>query len=404
MQEGSQAIERAIPFIPGTNMNRRLKIFDHFETATYLRRLNRFVVECIRKGRQVTAYLPNPGRLWELLQEGSTLYLTKTTPTNTPDRRIEYTIVAVEKNGIPVFLHTHHTNTAVGWLIRSQEIRGLEEYSIEKPEFKVGRSRFDFLLKKGNERMLLEVKSCTLFHDGLAMFPDAVTSRGTKHLLHLADSSMRAGVLFVVHSPSPRYFLPEYHVDPQFSQTLYSLRNDIIVKALSVTWRDDLSLEDRPRDLTIPWEIYEKEGADKGSYLLVIYLDRDKEIAVGSLGSLFFEKGYYVYVGSAMKNLTARIERHKRRRKNLFWHVDYLREEGQVVHAIPIRSASRLECEIARSMEQISHGSISRFGSSDCGCHSHLFYMTVNPVSSPQFVNMLLYFRMTRIVDRLNER
>ena len=317
---------------------------------------------------------------------------------------MEYTVVAVEKDGVPVFLHTHHTNTVAGWLIRNRKIPGLEDYSVEKPEFTVGRSRFDFLLKKGNERMLLEVKSCTLFHDGLAMFPDAVTSRGRKHLLHLAESSMRGGVLFVIHSPSVNHFLPEYHVDPEFSQALYSLRNNILIRPLSVTWRDNLSVEDTPKELNIPWEIYEKEGADRGSYLLVIYLEKDRKISVGSLGSLLFKEGYYVYVGSAMKNLTARIERHKRRRKLLFWHIDYLREQGNLVHAIPIRSATRLECEIAESLKNVSQGLAAGFGASDCRCDSHLFYMNTNPVTSPRFIDILLHFRMTRAIGHLNAK
>ena len=361
------------------------------------------MVECLLNGKTITAYLPNPGRLWELLQQGSTLYITKTGPSHASDRRIEYTAVAVEKEGVPVFLHTHHTNTVAGWLIKNRRIPGLEDYSIEKPEFTVGRSRFDFLLKKGNDRMLLEVKSCTLFHDGLAMFPDAVTARGTKHLEHLAGSSMDGAVLFVVHSPSVHYFLPEYHVDPEFSKALYSLRKNIRVKALSVTWRDDLSVEDTLKVLKIPWEIYEREGANRGSYLLIIYLDRDREVTIGSLGSLLFKKGYYVYVGSAMKDLFARIERHRRKRKNLFWHIDYLREQGRVIQAIPICSASRLECDIAGSLRKISQGHTERFGSSDCNCSSHLFYMNANPIASPEFIDMLLYFRMTKPLELLKE-
>ncbi len=385
-------------------MTDRLTIFTHFDTASFIRRSNRFVVECLLNGKTITAYLPNPGRLWELLRQGSTLYITKTGSSHVSDRRIGYMVVAVKKHGVPVFLHTHHTNTVAGWLIENQRIPGLEDYSIEKPEFTVGRSRFDFLLRKGNDRMLLEVKSCTLFHDGLAMFPDAVTSRGTKHIEHLANSSMDGAVLFIVHSPSVQYFLPEYHVDPEFSKTLYSRRNNVLVTALSVTWRDDLSVEGTPKMLDIPWEIYEKEGADRGSYLLIIYIDKDREITIGSLGNLLFKKGYYVYVGSAMKNLFARIERHKRKRKNLYWHIDYLREQGQVVQAIPICSASRLECDIAGSLRQISHVHVERFGSSDCSCSSHLFYMNENPIASARFIHMLLYYRMTRPMEMLKER
>ena len=379
----------------------RLKIFNHFETATFIRRLNRFAVECVYKGKRIAAYLPNPGRLWELLLEGGTLYITKAEAA--PDRRMAHTVIAVDKDNVPVFLHTHHTNTVAGWLIGNQRIPGLEGYTIERPEFTVGRSRFDFLLKKRNDKMLLEVKSCTLFHNNMAMFPDAVTDRGRRHLKDIAGSSLYGGVLFVVHSPSVKYFLPEYHIDPVFSKTLYSLRNDIFVKAVSVIWGHDLSVDDNANDLRIPWEIYEKGGAyDGGGYLLILSLDVAREITIGGLGKLFFNKGYYIYVGSAMKDLTARIERHKRKRKNLFWHIDYLREHAAFLHALPIRSSDRLECEIAGSLQAISHGHVTGFGVSDCDCNSHLFYMNKNPVTSPEFINLLLYYRMTMITNQLN--
>ncbi|MCX5813244.1 MAG: DNA/RNA nuclease SfsA [Proteobacteria bacterium] len=378
----------------------KLNIFNHIETAEFIARPNRFMVECFHKGRAITAYLPNPGRLWELLQKNQLLYITKTA--HISDRSTEYTVIAVDKDGVPVFLHTHHTNTVVGWLIGKQGIPGLEDYVIEKPEFTVGRSRFDFLLRKGNEKMLLEVKSCTLFHKNMAMFPDAVTDRGRRHIVDIAGSSYHGGVLFVVHSSSVKHFLPEYHIDPEFSKTLYILRNDIFVKAVSVIWGHDLSVEDKATELDIPWDIYEKEGADCGSYLLILNLDVDKEITIGKLGMIFFKKGFYIYIGSAMKDLTARIERHKRKRKNLFWHIDYLRERATVVHALPIRSSSRLECEIAASVSKISQDQVKGFGSSDCNCNSHLFYMDRNPVESREFVDLLLYYRMERNMDDLS--
>jgi sugar fermentation stimulation protein A len=377
---------------------RTLNIFNDIETAVFISRPNRFIVECLYKGKKIRAYLPNPGRLWELLQEKSILYITGTA--HAPEKRTEYTVIAVEKNGAPVFLHTHHTNTVVKWLIEGQAIPGLEDYSIEKPEFTVGRSRFDFLLKKGDDKMLLEVKSCTLFHGSMAMFPDAVTDRGRRHIKDIAGSSYYGGILFVVHSPSVRYFLPEYHIDPEFSKTLYAFRNKILVKAISVAWNDDLSFEDKTTELAIPWNIYEKESGDCGSYMLILNLDEDKEIEIGRLGRVFFKKGFYIYIGSAMKDLMARIERHKRKRKNLFWHIDNLREHAALVHAVPIRSSSRLECEIAGSLRTISYSRIKDFGSSDCECDSHLFYMEGNPVESKKFIDLLLYYRMERILNK----
>jgi sugar fermentation stimulation protein A len=345
----------------------------------------------------ITAYLPNPGRLWELLQENKTIYITRTA--HVPEKRTEYTVIAVEKDGVHVFLHTHHTNTVVKWLIEKQAVPGLEDYSVEKPEFTVGRSRFDFLLKKGNDRMLLEVKSCTLFNGSMAMFPDAVTDRGRRHVAELAASSYHSGVLFVVHSNSVKCFLPEYHIDPEFSKTLHAFRNDIFIKAISVAWKNDLSIENKANELGIPWHIYERESADCGSYMLVLNLADDKEITIGKLGSIFFKKGFYIYIGSAMKDLTARIERHKRKRKNLFWHIDYLREHAALIHALPIRSSSRLECEIAGHLRKVSESRIKDFGASDCGCDSHLFYIEKNPVQSKDFIDLLLYYRMERIIE-----
>ncbi len=318
-----------------------------------------------------------------------------------PGKHTDYTVIAVEKNGVPVFLHTHHTNTVVKWLIEKQAISGLEEYSIKKPEFTLGRSRFDFLLKKRQEKMLLEVKSCTLFHDGIAMFPDAPTARGLKHIKEIASSSFIGGILFVVHSPSAEYFLPEYHIDPEFSKALYESRKSIFVKAVSVEWKNDLSINDKATELVIPWDIYETEGGDCGSYMLILNLDEDKDIEIGRAGKLFFRKGYYIYVGSAMKDLTARIERHKRKRKNLFWHIDYLREHTNIVYTLPIRSSSKLECNIASSVSDISDGLIMGFGSSDCNCYSHLFYMKNNPVHSKEFINLLIRYRMDRIMKKI---
>jgi len=376
-----------------------LRIFNNIEKAYFVSRPNRFVIKCLHNTGLITAYLPNPGRLWELLFENTTLYITKTK--DSPEKHTNYMVIAVEKDGAPVFLHTHHTNTVVKWLIEKQAIPGLEEYSIEKPEFTLGKSRFDFLLKKGQEKMLLEVKSCTLFHDGIAMFPDAPTARGQKHIKEIARSSFSGSILFVVHSPSAEYFLPEYHIDPEFSKTLYESREDIFIKAVSVEWEKDLSINDKATVLAIPWNIYETESGDFGSYMLILNLDEDKDIEIGKAGRFFFRKGYYIYVGSAMKDLTARLERHKRKRKNLFWHVDYLREHTTVVHTLPIRSSSKLECNIASSVHDISDGSIMGFGSSDCNCYSHLFYMKNNPIYSEEFINLLICYRMDRIMNKI---
>jgi len=112
----------------------------------------------------------------------------------------------------------------------------------------------------------------------------------------------------------------------------------------------------------------------KGSYILIINISKSREIVIGSLGKIFFRAGFYAYVGSGMSGLEARVRRHLRKKKKRFWHIDYLLEKARVADVIMIESKNKLECEIARrfSTHLIS---IKKFGSSDCKCNSHLFYL-----------------------------
>jgi len=369
--------------------------------ASYLRRLNRFLLECECRGKRVKAYLPNPGRLWELLIGGRTLYLTEA-----PDgRATRYTVLAVERDGIPVLLHTHLTNRVVGELLRRGMIPGLEDARVLKPEVSIGRSRFDFLLEARGRPFVLEVKSCTLYGQEIAMFPDAVTERGRKHLVELAEiprSGTRTGVLFLVHSSKARYFLPDYHTDWDFAQTLHDRRKDLLIKAVSVTWRGDLSLGPRVRDLEIPWRLFEREAADRGSYILILHLPRRTNITVGGLGVVAFPPGYYLYAGSAKKGLRARMARHLRKKKNFFWHIDYLAARCDASLVIPVRTGADLEHEIAASLQKTSEWSIPGFGASDCACKTHLFGMKSHPLQSEYFINNLQYFRIDRLSDALS--
>ena len=373
-------------------------LFPHVREARHVRRLNRFVTECELDGQVVTCHLPNPGRLWELLLPGRTMLLVENRPS--PIRTTSYTAVAVIRDGVPVLLHTQMTNTVVRFLLEKGRLPGLEEARIIRGEAPFGHSRFDFLLQRGEERIILEVKSCTLFGKTMAMFPDAVTDRGRKHLLELAEWSRQGfscGVVFVVSSPWARSFLPDYHTDFNFARTLLETKSTIFAKAVGIRWRDDLSLDENIRDIPLSWPLLEKEAQDRGCYLLVLHLPEDRNLAVGSLGQVFFPQGYYIYVGSAKKNLARRLERHNRRHKTFFWHIDYLRDAAATCLALPVRTGDDLEHDLARAVDKIAGWSVPRFGSSDCHCASHLFGMADNPLQNPAFIDMLLYVRMDRL-------
>jgi sugar fermentation stimulation protein A len=370
--------------------------------ARFAGRPNRFLVLCDLDGKTVEAYLPNPGRLWELLLPGRVLYLEKNAAHQAG--RTAYTAIAVERDGRPVVLHTHRTNDVVAHLLAAGELPGFEKASIVRREIAVEGSRYDFLLKKGGRDFFLEVKSCTLFDNRIAMFPDAVTDRGRRHLEQLARHARKGipgGVLFLVHSPMIDAFLPDYHTDYIFAKTLLDVRNNLLIRAVSVEWRDDLSLGPTPRNVTIPWNLIEQEAQDRGSYLLVLEMAKTRHIDAGGLGGITFPKGHYVYAGSARANLTKRAERHLRHRKRFHWHIDYLREQADSCMALPIRTSGDLEHDLADALGEMAEWTIPRFGSSDCKCPTHLFGFVENPFHNRRFVDFLLHARMGRLESML---
>ena len=379
-----------------------MKLFRKIISAAFKARPNRFIVECTTKGRPVMAYLPNPGKLRELLLPGRKLYLVKQPVV--PERKITYMAVAVKRDGNLILLHTHQNNFVARHLIEHNRLPGLDGAVVVKAEHTIGNSRFDFLLRKGGRDMVLEVKSCTLFGRRIAMFPDAITERGRKHLLELASLSrqgMDTAVLFLVHTRSPVYFMPDYHTDLEFARALLSVKDDVMVKAISVEWKKDLILGKRVRELVIPWELIEREAHDSGCYIVIMRLTRDRKLKIGSLGTVRFRKGFYLYTGSAKNNLTQRIARHRSRRKKFFWHIDHLREHADFCAVLPVRASVDLECELANVLQGISSWVIPGFGSSDCTCESHLFGMDEDPLQAPPFIEMLQYFRIDRLEREL---
>lgn len=369
--------------------------------ARFVRRPNRFVVVCEREGQEFPAYMPNPGRLWELLFPGVTLLLA-------PSRggKMSHTVMAIESDQGPILLHTHLNNDVAGWLLEHKLVPGLEDASIVRAEYPFGGSRFDFLLDRGGRKILVEVKSCTLFRGRMAMFPDAVTERGTRHLKELAravDDGWETAVLILAHSGGVTRFLPEYHTDLDFARTLLEVRDRVKIIPLGLSWGEGMELEHEVRELEVPWSLLEREAHDRGSYLVVLEVEEDVTLPVGAMGEMFFPKGFYVYVGSAMKNLNKRIERHRRLRKNHHWHIDALRQGSRFVAGLAVRASDRLECDLARAVGGIAKDSFPGFGSTDCGCPSHLFRFGTDPRKSEDFIDLLLDFRMSR-PERLLER
>jgi len=112
----------------------------------------------------------------------------------------------------------------------------------------------------------------------------------------------------------------------------------------------------------------------KGVYCLIIKVKTDIIQKIGALGKIKFDKGIYVYVGSAQNNLKKRIKRHLSKNKKIRWHIDYLLKNNfvKIEKVFYKKAAKREECEIACFLEKIGKP-IKNFGCSDCNCTSHLF-------------------------------
>ena len=186
--------------------------------CSFLCRVNRFIARCMVDGAETTVHVKNTGRLRELLVPGAICWLEKSA---NPNRKTLYDLVAVEKDGRIVNIDSQAPNLiAREWV----EGGGWGDVSQVRSEVVQGDSRFDLGYLHGSVRGLIEVKGVTLFDErGLAVFPDAPTSRGAKHLqglIQAAWAGMEAGVCFVIMKEDAAGLVPNDRTDPAFSAAL----------------------------------------------------------------------------------------------------------------------------------------------------------------------------------------
>jgi sugar fermentation stimulation protein A len=186
----------------------------------FLCRLNRFAALVKVAGQEEYVHVRNSGRLKELFAPGQAVLLERA---KTPGRRTRFTLALVRLPSGDVSADAHLPNVLVEAALQKGRLDGFRGYRILRREPIVGRHRLDFLLERGTRKCLLEVKSVTLVEAGVALFPDAPTQRGTRHLKHLTAArrkGLEAGVLFVIQRPDAVAFAPNRSADPQFEAAL----------------------------------------------------------------------------------------------------------------------------------------------------------------------------------------
>lgn len=182
--------------------------------ARFLSRPNRFIAIVKLQDRTETVHVKNTGRCRELLVPGALVYLEES---SNPNRKTQYDLIAVEKNGLLINMDSQAPNKAVEeWLLTGAFFPGLVNV---RPETKFGNSRFDFYIETDKDRIFMEVKGVTLEEDGVVLFPDAPSERAVKHLEELVkavQAGYKAFVLFVIQMKGVKYFTPNARTHPEF--------------------------------------------------------------------------------------------------------------------------------------------------------------------------------------------
>jgi sugar fermentation stimulation protein A len=183
--------------------------------ATLVERKNRFLGVVELEGRKVKAFIPNPGRMHELMVSGTTVYVI---PKEGDHRKTKYDLTLVEYNNTLVSIDSRLPNI----MLREAINKGLpefKEYTVDKTEPSFHDSRLDLRLTDGVNQVLIEAKSCTLVEDGIALFPDAPTKRGTRHMNTLVKALKhgRAAVFFIIQRNDAREWRPNEKMDPKFA-------------------------------------------------------------------------------------------------------------------------------------------------------------------------------------------
>lgn len=193
-------------------------LYSNIQQGYFLSRPNRFIAHVEINGVKEVCHVKNTGRCRELLTKRAVVYVQQHDDSK---RKTKYSLIAVRKGNLLINMDSQAPNKAVvEWLTEKQPFG---EIRVMKPECRHGNSRFDFYLETEKRKIFIEVKGVTLENDGIAMFPDAPTARGVKHLQELTNclqQGYEAAAIFVIQFTGAKLFKPNYATHPEFAKAL----------------------------------------------------------------------------------------------------------------------------------------------------------------------------------------
>lgn len=192
--------------------------YERIEEAVFQSRPNRFVAHVVTKLGEEICHVKNTGRCRELLVPGARIWVQRN---EKPGRKTALDLICVEKNGQIINMDSQVPNIVAEEWIRAGHLFS-EQVKIRR-EVRYGNSRFDLYLEDKGKKMYLEVKGVTLEEDGVALFPDAPTERGVKHieeLISCREEGYEAGILFIIQMKGIRYLKPNERTHAAFGEAL----------------------------------------------------------------------------------------------------------------------------------------------------------------------------------------
>lgn len=198
-----------------------MKLYEKVIPGIFLERPNRFIARvCTEEGEEI-CHVKNTGRCRELLVPGAQVYLSVS---DGKKRKTRCDLIAVQKGALLINMDSQAPNRAAKECIP----RLFPSVTRIVPEKTIGQSRLDFYLEAEERKIFMEVKGVTLEEEGAALFPDAPTERGIKHLeelIHLKELGYEAVLLLVIQMKGVSYFAPNTKTHPQFAESLKKAEN-----------------------------------------------------------------------------------------------------------------------------------------------------------------------------------
>ena len=207
-----------------------MKFKERLLQGTFIKRYKRFFVDIEYKNKIITAHCPNSGSMMGLLNKGNDVWFSKS---DNPKRKLKFTLEIVNVDKKLIGINTQLTNKIVLEALNKKKIKKLIKFNSINPEVKFSDStRFDFLISNDKEKCFLEVKNVTLVRRGkIAEFPDAITSRGTKHLKELINAKKKgfeSCILYLIQREDCRSFKIAEDIDQEYKITFdEALKNGV---------------------------------------------------------------------------------------------------------------------------------------------------------------------------------